>query len=237
MKLGIISSSKLLTVFIKENMTRGLYSELDGINVIHGKLWGKIFCLFELDEQKGLKDERLGPLLTEYKVGQAVSLDIARTAASVLQDGDLVFSSDAVLWHRDEAGGLVKTKPAAANPKLLDKILHAFEEKGQEALTTKVLVNSVSSCEFDPTEQLAAGENLDPSVRCWDKDGWYLADYCAKAGIEWALVRLLMRDNTNLEKMSPNLKWDMAKKCFWIVKGLLDSTNNPKTNKHLRKLT
>lgn len=239
MKLGIISPSKVLTVFIKENKSCGLYSENEGIRVTHGKLWGKVICLFELSEKnERFRDKKVAGLLSEYRVGQLLSFDIGRTNEPWLQEGDIVLSSDAQLWQVDSKGLLVNAKSLAAHPKLMDKVLSALERYKTEEVDTKAVVGSIST--YQPGAVAPKGFIPPPNtktINCWDMDGYYLAEFCEQAKIPWVLVRLVLDSDHEIEELPPNLKWDMAKKCFWIVKGVVDSTNLAKGAKKARKLT
>lgn len=230
MKLGIVSQSKLLTVFIRENLTKGWFTKVGDIKVTHGKLWGHLVCLLESEGEKDFAASDITELLAEHKVSQLLSLGIVRRVQPMLATGDFIVSSEALLCNYDPKEGLRFSQPIEASPKLLDKVLNSFERYPSDELGSRAIVGRVISCPDTGLKGYEYGDINDSTIQCWDKDGYYLAEYCSCSGIPWALVRVLCQEDLQ-NKVTPVQKWDMAKKCFWIVKGVLERSKISKYKK------
>ncbi|MHB9094741.1 MAG: nucleoside phosphorylase-I family protein [Eubacteriales bacterium] len=218
MNLVILSSAKWSSVFIKENLT-GMETNSDGgLNFYAGKLNGQSVTLIEIEEEviPVMEEDLVAGLDPDY----VVSLGEAYSCKKNLAAGDFVISSGASYLNNHKANQLDGQK---ADRKLVDLGLKAAEKFiGDEGICKFVVGNIFLNPGTATTgRKLTFLPNND--VYCMDCNGYPLTQWLVNWKAPFVLVRTVIPvrgQYGNLEVTQ--FKWDMAKRSFWVVRGIMD---------------
>jgi nucleoside phosphorylase len=201
MNLVVVSSTQLGSVFIKENLVKQEVLEYPGLMITRGKLQGHKITLIEPGE--GLEEVRITPeiLVHDLAAHNVVSLGKARCHLNSLAPGDIVVSAE-------------------ADQKLVDLALRAVEKFGPDDKSCKVVVGRVMEA---PAAQAAkpSGRKV-KEIHCVDPEGYTQARDWSAEKIPFVLIRTITPSDEESSDLT-RFNWEMAKRNFWLVKGMLDS--------------
>lgn len=233
MNLVILSSAVLCSVFIKENLSGLETREIGGLQVFTGKLNGRPVTLFEIEEDNiPLTDENL---LDGLQAGCLISLGESYSCKKNLASGDMVVSSGATFLDKTNSNQAAEAK---ADLKLVDLGLKAAERFINEEGLCKVIVGKVF---IDPgTDRSGRKLTFMPrhDVYCIDRNGYPVTQWVADGNVPFVLVRTIVPAgwNQKQELEVTQFKWDMAKRNFWIVRGIVEALKKKTFREKTRKV-
>lgn len=222
MNLVVVSSSQLGSVFIKENLTKQEQLEYPGLTVIRGKLQGHKITLIEPGE--GLEQVRISPeiLLNDLAAKYVVSLGKAECSLNSLLPGDIVVSAEAAEGDTNTGSAANPVEWVIADEKLIDLALRAVEKFEPDEKACKVVVGRVVSV---PAEQAGKSHTRkqNKEIHCVDPEGVLQARGWSQEKIPFVLIRTITPPVSDEQSDMARFNWDMAKRNFWMVKGMLDA--------------
>ncbi len=204
MNLVVISSSQLGSVFIKENLAKQEKLEYPGLTVTRGKLQGHRITLIEPVEGAEQVQVSSEILVNDLAAKYVVSLGKAECQLNSLVPGDIVVSAE------------------AADQKLIDMALRAVEKFGPDEKACKVVVGRVISEPVVPAGK-APGRKQIKEIHCVDPAGFMQAKDWSAEKIPFVLIRTITSSKSGEDGDLARFNWDMAKRNFWLVKGILDA--------------
>lgn len=230
MKTVILSSAMWGSVFIRENMSGIETKYVDGLVTHSGKLCGQPVTLLEAEENSCPDIE--SNLLSGFEPGCLISLGEAFSCKKSLGAGDIIISSSASylddLKHKH-------LNDAAADLNLVDLSLRAAEKFVNEECDCKVVVGKV----FINPGTLETGRKLNflphNGIYCIDSNGYPLAQWVADSSLPFVLIRTVVPafwQGAHLEITT--FKWEMAKRNFWIIKGILEGLKKKQFSETIR---
>jgi len=204
MNLVVVSSSQLGSVFIKENLAKQEILEYPGLKVTRGKLHGHNITLVEPEE--GGRQVQISPdmLVNDLAAKYVVSLGKAECHLNSLAPGDIVVSAE------------------ASDQKLIDLALKAAEKFGPDEKNCKVVVGRVVSDQDAPAGKPSGRKHV-KEIQCVDPEGFVQARDWSENQIPFVLVRTITPRQDGQDCDLTRFNWDMAKRNFWLVKGILDA--------------
>jgi nucleoside phosphorylase len=232
MKLMVLSSAVWGSVFIKENMTTGETNKSGGLNIINGKLGSHRFALVE--QEDGFESDLAEVISNEIKPDCILSLGEAYSSKKNLENGDLVMSSAAAYIVPGNSNQLEEVK---ADLFMVDLGLKAAEKFNGEEKLCKVVVGKV----FLNPGTVKTGLKLTflphNDIYCMDNNGYPLIQGAVTTGLPFVLVRTIVPVKNRQQKEIAHNKWDMAKKNFWVLKGILEGLKKSLPAEKRGKLT
>ncbi len=219
MKLVILSSSPGGSVFLKENLSGSETRQAAGLEIHFGKLGGHLVALLETTGAEVSSEPGEGwPAGSDPEY--LISLGEAYSCKKNLDPGDMVISSGA-LFPRPGKGH--RLEEAWADQKLIDWGLKAAERFNHEERLCKVVVGAVL------LQAGTAGARRKPAapalndVYCIDRTGYPYTTRLVTWKIPFVLVRTVVPGPEISGRLpGERFKWEMARRNFWLVKGILD---------------
>lgn len=232
MKPVILSSANWGSVFIRENMSGIETKNIDGLAIHCGKLCGQQVVLLEVEENSCPDVD--SSLLTTFDSGYLISLGEAFSCKKSLEAGDMIISSSASYLDNLKQNHLNDT---AADLKLVDLSLRAAEKFINYESSCKVVVGKV----FINPGTLATGRRLNflprNGIYCIDSDGYPLAQWVADSNSPFVLIRTVVPSSLQgIQLEITTFKWEMAKRNFWIVKGIMEGMKKKQFPETVRKV-
>lgn len=222
MNLVVVSSSQLGSVFIKENLVKQEKLEYPGLTVIRGKLQGHKITLIEPGE--GLEKVSISPeiLLNDLAAKHVVSLGKAVCNFNLLAPGDIVVSAEAADGESNAGSTTDPVEYITADQKLIDLALRAVEKFEPDEKACKVVVGRVVSAPTGPAGK-ASARKQNKGIHCVDPEGVLQAKGWSEEKIPFVLIRTITPPANEEQRDMTRFNWDMAKRNFWMVKGMLDA--------------
>lgn len=227
MNLVVVSSSQLGSVFIKENLAKQEKLEYPGLTVTRGKLQGHKLILVEPGDgvdQLSIKPEIL---LNDFAVKYVVSLGKAECRFNTLAPGDIVVSAEAA--PGEDVAAARQTENLRADQKLIDLALRAGEKFEPDEQVCKVVVGRVVSEAAVQAGKPSARKHKE--IHCVDPEGVLQAKDWSHEKIPFVLIRTITPPPDDENSDMTRFNWDMAKRNFWMVKGMLDAAKKNASRK------
>ena len=233
MKLMILSATPWGSVFIKENIPGIETKKLPGLAVHSGKLGGQWVALVEMNEEEDVPDFG-GSLVDGIDPEYIVSLGEAYSCKKSLGIGDMVISSGGAFLETSKPNEL---GDARADQKLIDLGLKAVERFNNDDRLCKVVVGTVF---LNPgTAKTGRKLNFLPQkdIYCIDHNGFPFTRWLVNNKTPFVMVRTIVPVSAKNRSVDvTQLKWDMAKRNFWFVKGILEGLKKIRTKETVGKV-
>jgi len=232
MKPVILSSAMWGSVFIKENMSGIEPRNFQGLSAYTGKLCGQPVSLLEVEENNCLDVDK--ELISSFAPDCLISLGEAYSCKKRLRAGNFIISSFATYLDYLCQNQL---KDAAADNKLIDLSLKSVEKFINDDCNFKVVVGKV----FINPGNRTTGRKLNflpqNGIYCIDTSGFPLTQWAAESNLPFVLIRAVVPPFFKCTQYEiTTFKWEMAKRNFWIIKGILEGLKKRRFPETVRKV-
>ncbi len=215
----IMSASPQGSVFIKENILGIKTTKVVGLEIHTGKLNGQFVDLIEITEE-GISPNHHEVLPVDVNPECIVSLGEAYSCKKSLDTGDMVISSGAFFL---EPGKAQQLEEARADQKLIDLGLQAAEKFNSDEQLCKVVVGTILLNPGSARTRRKLIPLLKNNIYCIDHNTYPFIPWLAHQTPPFVLIRTVIPVSLKGAQFQiTQLKWDMAKRNFWIVKGILE---------------
>ncbi len=225
MKPTFLSSAQWVSKFIRENLSGMETVKAGGLQVYTGRLSGLPMNLVELE--KGPVDTIDFSLLSGLQPQYLVSIGEAYSCKKNLGTGDIVISSAAV--YLENCGG-VRLAETKAELRLVDLGLKVAEELSFNDQICKFVIGRIL---LNPGSSRAGKRlNFIPSadIYCIDSSGYPLTQWAVESGAPFVLIRTIIPVSAkNRPPEAFQIRCELAKKHFWVVKGILEGLKKIQT--------
>jgi len=173
-------------------------------------------------------------LLPSFEPSCLISLGEAFSCKKSLGAGDIIISSSASYLDNLKQNPL---KDTAADLKLVDLSLRASEKFMNEEYSCKVVVGKV----FINQGTSVVGRRLSflpqNGIYCIDSSCHPLAKWLTDSSLPFVLIRTITSASLQgPQSEGTSFKWEMAKRNFWIIKGILEGLKKKQFLKTVRKV-